>query len=40
MSLRRSGHDVVLRTGSVPMVVLEGQIDAWIGRSGTAGGGR
>ena len=30
-------HDVVLRNGSVPMVVLEGQVDAWIHAEG---GGR
>ncbi|WP_419941064.1 DUF885 family protein [Candidatus Palauibacter sp.] len=26
----RGFHDAVLRNGSVPMVVLEGQVDAWI----------
>ena len=35
----RRFHDVVLRNGSVPMVVLEGQVDAWIDAGTDAGGG-
>ncbi|WP_420439377.1 DUF885 domain-containing protein [Candidatus Palauibacter sp.] len=35
----RRFHDVVLRNGFVPMVVLEGQVDAWIDAGTDAGGG-
>lgn len=35
----RAFHDVVLRNGSVPMVVLEGQVDAWIDAGGATSGG-
>ena len=35
----RRFHDVVLRNGSVPMVVLEGQVDAWIDAGTDARGG-
>ena len=36
----RQFHDVVLRNGSVPMVVLERQVDAWIHASTATQGGR